>query len=310
MREETRRQLSDAKSAREAALQSERIEAGERFSKLTQQSKSQLEEERAKAARKLQEEMQNASRQRAEMEEQHAMSMDTTKLAHKKELQEINGKLAAVEAKLQTCEDRNRQQETALTKAEADLEALHRQGEEDRQRSEEQLASLRKTYEEEAKAASNQFADEMEDLRERHEHQCQELRNAISELEGSVLQWKEKFHMRPSREEDVELILSLQNDNAEKEALVKKTLEEMAYFKRELLNREELYNKKFNVSPVVGVMQVVKAPDRAGKTTGSGKGGRPPRAKHTRSMSLQGTSSGVSVGPLGSARSSNNQISR
>lgn len=32
--------------------------------------------------------------------------------------------------------------------------------------------------------------------------------------------------------------------------------EEMAFFKRELLNREENYNKKFNANPVVGVMQV------------------------------------------------------
>lgn len=30
----------------------------------------------------------------------------------------------------------------------------------------------------------------------------------------------------------------------------------MAFFKRELLNREENYNKKFNANPVVGVMQV------------------------------------------------------
>lgn len=30
------------------------------------------------------------------------------------------------------------------------------------------------------------------------------------------------------------------------------------YFKREMINREESYNTKFNVSPVVGVMNVVK----------------------------------------------------
>ena len=37
--------------------------------------------------------------------------------------------------------------------------------------------------------------------------------------------------------------------------------EEVAFFKRELLNREENYNKKFNANPVVGVMQVLRAAD-------------------------------------------------
>ena len=37
-----------------------------------------------------------------------------------------------------------------------------------------------------------------------------------------------------------------------------KAREEMIYFKRELLNREENFNKRFGASPNVGVMQVVK----------------------------------------------------
>lgn len=49
---------------------------------------------------------------------------------------------------------------------------------------------------------------------------------------------------------------------AEKDSIVAKTLEETAFLKRELLNREENYNKKFNANPVVGVMQ---ARDREGE---------------------------------------------
>ena len=37
--------------------------------------------------------------------------------------------------------------------------------------------------------------------------------------------------------------------------------DEMMYFKRELLNREENYNSKFNSKPHVGVMQVLKSKD-------------------------------------------------
>ena len=44
----------------------------------------------------------------------------------------------------------------------------------------------------------------------------------------------------------------------EKDDLVARTREEMIYFKRELLNREENFNSKFNRQPNVGVMQVIK----------------------------------------------------
>ena len=39
-----------------------------------------------------------------------------------------------------------------------------------------------------------------------------------------------------------------------KDELVKQTKEEMMYFKREMLNREESYNQKFNRTVNVGVM--------------------------------------------------------
>ena len=43
---------------------------------------------------------------------------------------------------------------------------------------------------------------------------------------------------------------------AKKDAQVKKVLEEMKFFKLELINREENYNKTFSRSPTVGVMNV------------------------------------------------------
>ena len=43
--------------------------------------------------------------------------------------------------------------------------------------------------------------------------------------------------------------------------------DEMMYFKRELLNREENYNSKFNSKPNVGVMQVLKSKDDAKPAT-------------------------------------------
>ena len=85
-----------------------------------------------------------------------------------------------------------------------------------------------------------------------YDSQLESAKNAFETLDA---RWKK----RESRPEDVVRINYLENEVAEKEELVIKTREEMMYFKREMLNREENFNQKFGRSPVVGVMQVVKA---------------------------------------------------
>jgi len=75
----------------------------------------------------------------------------------------------------------------------------------------------------------------------------------------------EKYLNRESRPEDVARIQQLEQEMVEKDHLVKKTKDEMMYFKREMLNREENYNAKFGAQPNVGVMNVLP-------TKGSTKG--------------------------------------
>jgi len=79
-----------------------------------------------------------------------------------------------------------------------------------------------------------------------------------AELEKQLEESEERYRNRPSRPEDLERIRILDEEMVTKDALVKKTREEMIYFKRELLNREENFNQRFGASPNVGVMQVVK----------------------------------------------------
>ncbi len=64
-----------------------------------------------------------------------------------------------------------------------------------------------------------------------------------------------KYSRRPSREEDSLLIGHLEKEVSQKTAVLEKALEDMAYIKRELINREENYNKKFNSTPVVGTLK-------------------------------------------------------
>ena len=65
-----------------------------------------------------------------------------------------------------------------------------------------------------------------------------------------------RWQNRESRPEDLARIAQLEREMVEKDELVARTREEMLYFKREMLNREENYNQKFNRQPNVGVMQV------------------------------------------------------
>merc|ERR1712100_212546 len=84
--------------------------------------------------------------------------------------------------------------------------------------------------------------------------QMQEVRRS---LEEQIHELEQRWLNRESRPEDLERIRQLEEEMVEKDALVKKTKEEMIWFKRELMNREENFNQKFNRQPNVGVMQVV-----------------------------------------------------
>jgi len=84
------------------------------------------------------------------------------------------------------------------------------------------------------------------------------LEMKISCLHGEIEALEARYLARESRPEDVARIRELSQELRKKEALVAKHREEMAYFKRELLNREEMYNRRFGKSPTVGVMQVLK----------------------------------------------------
>lgn len=114
------------------------------------------------------------------------------------------------------------------------------------------------------RALKNEHAE----VRGKYEDKMREATKAYRALE-------EKYKNRESRPEDVARISQLEKEMIEKDELVAKTREEMLYFKREMLNREENYNQKFNRSPNVGVMQVLKTKDMTGSdSSASGVGGK------------------------------------
>ena len=136
----------------------------------------------------------------------------------------------------------------------------------------------------EMKCAETKHNEHVRGLRSgfRREHEANEamrlIRTDYEELSSALAEcsdWRERFESRESRHEDLEKIAELKKKVKSAEKRVHAVQEEMKYFKLELLNREESFNKMFNASPNVGVMNVVK-PKGGLPAKGRNKSGRSP----------------------------------
>lgn len=100
-------------------------------------------------------------------------------------------------------------------------------------------------------------------------NKTQELLKEInSALQVSLEEMEEKYKNRESRPEDLQLISELKDLIAERDQLIKKLIEDKKFYQLELVNRETNYNKVFNASPNVGVINpLVKQKKKNDKST-------------------------------------------
>uniref|UniRef100_A0A3Q3DZ63 Family with sequence similarity 184 member A n=1 Tax=Hippocampus comes TaxID=109280 RepID=A0A3Q3DZ63_HIPCM len=80
------------------------------------------------------------------------------------------------------------------------------------------------------------------------------LKDKISALQILLEGTEEKFRNRESRPEDLQMIAELKDMVSERESLVKKLVDDKKFYQLELVNRESNFNKVFNASPNVGVI--------------------------------------------------------
>ena len=73
-----------------------------------------------------------------------------------------------------------------------------------------------------------------------------------TQYEDKIIQLNNTIQKRESRAEDLTYIQTLKTEINNKNIILEKLNEELQYIKRELNNREEVYNQKFNRSPTVG----------------------------------------------------------
>ncbi|XP_028254207.1 protein FAM184A isoform X2 [Parambassis ranga] len=114
------------------------------------------------------------------------------------------------------------------------------------------------------------------------------LKDKISALQILLEGTEEKFRNRESRPEDLQIIAELKDMVSERESLVKKLVDDKKFYQLELVNRETNFNKVFNASPNVGVINpLIKQKKKNEKTAASRFGSSPNlRARETAGLSL------------------------
>ncbi|KAG7508035.1 hypothetical protein JOB18_001392 [Solea senegalensis] len=123
------------------------------------------------------------------------------------------------------------------------------------------------------------------------------LKDKISALQILLEGTEEKFRNRESRPEDLQIIAELKDMVSERESLVKKLVDDKKFYQLELVNRETNFNKVFNASPNVGVINpLIKQKKKSEKTAAS----RLSSSSNLRALEAAGVGVGVGMGVTGS----------
>uniref|UniRef100_A0A8C5AAP0 Family with sequence similarity 184 member Ab n=1 Tax=Gadus morhua TaxID=8049 RepID=A0A8C5AAP0_GADMO len=124
------------------------------------------------------------------------------------------------------------------------------------------------------------------------------LKDKITALQILLEGTEDKFRNRESRPEDLQVIAELKDMVTEREALVKKLVDDKKFYQLELVNRETNFNKVFNANPNVGVINpLIKQKRKNEKAAAS----RFSSSSNLRASEAGGTGSGLGSGPLSQA---------
>ncbi|XP_016009211.2 protein FAM184A isoform X8 [Rousettus aegyptiacus] len=80
------------------------------------------------------------------------------------------------------------------------------------------------------------------------------LKEINAALQVSLEEMEEKYLMRESKPEDIQMITELKAMLTERDQVIKKLIEDNKFYQLELVNRETNFNKVFNSNPTVGVI--------------------------------------------------------
>ncbi|XP_041510886.1 protein FAM184A isoform X5 [Microtus oregoni] len=171
---------------------------------------------------------------RSELNHQHAASIDLLRHNHHQEL-------AAAKMELERSIDISRRQSKEHMCRISDLqeELRHR---------EHHISDLDKEVQ--------HLHENISTLTKELEHKGKEILRIRSESNQQMRleEMEEKYLMRESKPEDIQIIAELKSLLTERDQVIKKLIEDNKFYQLELVNRETNFNKIFNTSPTVGVI--------------------------------------------------------
>lgn len=164
-----------------------------------------------------------------------------------------------LEELLAEAKEEHRQLQEEMREAAENMEDENRQS----------LAAAEEEAEEKLTELEGMQRGEVKGLKEEFEKDREELAQKLELIEGKYDELVIKYEGRESRPEDLATIAELERRLEVAEQEVGRVQEEMKYFKLELQNREQNFNKTFGGGPNVGVMQVGGGAMNAMRTAGN-----------------------------------------
>ncbi|XP_065649788.1 protein FAM184A isoform X3 [Hydra vulgaris] len=116
------------------------------------------------------------------------------------------------------------------------------------------LTMKHNVYVDEVKA---KCAYELNLMANEHSEKILKFQKEVESLKLDLKNASNMFHNRPSRKEDIDLIDELKNCIFEQELEIRKLTKDKEHYRLELINREQNFNKLFNSSPHVGVINPI-----------------------------------------------------
>ncbi|XP_063299542.1 protein FAM184A isoform X2 [Pelobates fuscus] len=185
---------------------------------------------------------------RSELNHQHAAAIDHLRNNHLQEME-----MASEELERQ--KELSRRQEAELLRRISELEEQQRHQEHHVSNLNKELVILHESI--------NTLTKELE-------FKGKEILRIRSEANQQIrlTEMEEKYQNRESRPEDLQIISELKDMVEERDQLIKKLIEDKKFYQLELVNRETNFNKVFNASPNVGVINpLVKQKKKNDKST-------------------------------------------
>ncbi|XP_063691217.1 protein FAM184A-like isoform X1 [Bolinopsis microptera] len=160
----------------------------------------------------------------------------------------------------------------------------------------------------EIKGVQQKFTRDVDELTFKHQNDVEDLRLQMSELNHQLSLAYEQYSNRPSRPEDLNKILELENTIAEADERIRHLIDEKKFFELELVNRESNYNRVFNTAgPKIGLINPMNVKTRITKKSRSDTAMRNPSSMTHQSTKSPNVATAFSSPILPNAPNTNNR---